>query len=632
MADTDTTNKPVPDGWTSPDRAAMKARVRKLQQLMAVFLKAGKTLRLYSEDHRFFSRFADEFETRLEEQHAIDDALTFEITPTSILWDGNTVFENRDQRQNLAFKLYRDGVRLLQFRRGATAEEVRDFVTLIAREGERHGGSQDLSVLFWEADFKHIHIAVAETFVEYDDAAADTLRRLELDLSEFEKEFGIVERDGTNEEFERITEDWDGSMAKAGGPAGASNAGFAGDGGLPAYEHEAYSAAGGRRQARFGGEEEFRGTLQDDDTALPALPPEALDDYAMERVYADLHGLERAYASFEEVGGVLAHVLEAEPDAEELALLLKHLDDALSPLLATAAIGPLNSVLRRIALLQTREEEAGSFRAEPLKEFIKGIGQITRLQIVARAVNEDWSPTLRGEFFTFLSLQHPSNIDQLMTFLGQLLPEEPRHIAVEALVLLSERDTAIWLDALRGGNWHLVADAIYALGLIGDTVALEHVAIAYERDEPSVRLQALETLKTVRTMRVRDMMLRALRDEDAKVRIAALRYCAVGGITDAMPTIEETLASRGFNERPFEERRGWFMTCGLLGGKDVLPRFQRVAENARVNGDHGPEVHLALLAIKSVRETSARVWLSEFTHKSQGELKLLAHKVMAGHK
>ena len=95
MADTDTTNKPVPDGWTSPDRAAMKARVRKLQQLMAVFLKAGKTLRLYSEDHRFFSRFADEFETRLEEQHAIDDALTFEITPTSILWDGNTVFEER---------------------------------------------------------------------------------------------------------------------------------------------------------------------------------------------------------------------------------------------------------------------------------------------------------------------------------------------------------------------------------------------------------------------------------------------------------------------------------------------------------------------------------------------------------
>ena len=33
--------------------------MRELRQLMAVFLKAGKTLRLYSEDHRFFSKFEE---------------------------------------------------------------------------------------------------------------------------------------------------------------------------------------------------------------------------------------------------------------------------------------------------------------------------------------------------------------------------------------------------------------------------------------------------------------------------------------------------------------------------------------------------------------------------------------------
>ena len=632
MADTDTTASPAAtNAWTTPDKAALKARVRKLQQLMAVFLKAGKTLRLYSEDHRFFTGFASEFETRLNEQHAIDDALTFEITPTSIQWDGNVVFENREQRQNLAFKLYRDGVRLLQFRRGAKAEEVRDFVTLIAREGDRGGGSQDLSVLFWEADFKHIHIAVAETFVEYDAEAADTLRRLELDLSEFEAQFGVVERDEVSAEAEKLKVAWDGSTATASSPAGASNAAFASDG-APGYEPAAFAGGGSARDARFGGEEAFRGAHFEDDTDLPALPREAFDDYAMEMVYADLHGLERAYASFEEVGGVLSHVLEAEPSEEELTLLLKNLDDALSPLLSTAAVGPLNSVLRRIALLRQRETEAGSFRARPLAEFMASIGRIERLQIIARAINEDWSEAIRGELFTFLSLQHPGNLEQLMQFLGQLLPPEPRQVAVEALVLLSQRDPKPWLDSLRSPNPRLVADAVAALGMIADPVAIEHVAIAYEREEPAVRLAALETLKTQQTIRIQQLMLRALRDDDGPVRVTALRYCAVNGIEAAVDVIEDAMAARGFQDRPFEERRGWFMTLGMLAGTAVLPRFQAIAERARRSGAYGQDVHLALLAIRSIRESVARAWLAEFAGKATGELKLLSHKVLAGNR
>ncbi len=634
MSEEPTSTTPPPgaaDGWTNPDKAAMKARVRKLQQLIAVFLKAGKTLRLYSEDHRFFNRFATEFESRLAEQHEFDEALTFEITPTSIQWDGNTVFENREQRQNLAFKLYRDGVRLLQFRRGANAVEVRDFVTLIAREGDRVGGSQDLSVLFWEADFKHIHIAVAETFVEYDEQATETLRRLELDLSDFEREFGVVER-GDNEELAQLKTAWDESLAHASAPAGASNAALpAGDG--PAYEPAAYGErSGDARATRYGGEDAFRGTQLEDETDMPALPPESMDDYAMEAVYADLHGLEQAYASFEEVGGVLAHVLEAETDAEELTQVLKNLDDALSPLLATAAIGPLNSVLRRIALLHRREAEAGSFREQPLSKFLRNVGRIERLQIIARAINEDWTDAISGELFTFLSLQHPEGLDQLMQFLSQLTPPEPRKVAVEALVLLSKRDPQPWLVALRGENWHLVADAVRALGLIGDRVALEHVSIAYERKEASVRLQALETLKSQRAPRIEQLMLRALEDEDSEVRMTALRYCAVNGLDAAVPSIEDAINSRGFNERTFEERRGWFMTLGMLAGLQVLPRFQKVAEAARRNSNHGPQVHLALLAIRSIRETSARLWLAEFANLSTGELKLLAHKVLAGNR
>ena len=92
------------------ERAAHRARIKEVERLLAVFLKAGKTLRLYDDDHRFFDRFVQEFGERLHKQLATEHALTLEVTPTSINWDGSAVFKNKEQRENLAFKLYRDGV------------------------------------------------------------------------------------------------------------------------------------------------------------------------------------------------------------------------------------------------------------------------------------------------------------------------------------------------------------------------------------------------------------------------------------------------------------------------------------------------------------------------------------------
>lgn len=612
------------------ERAALKARVRELRQLMAVFIKAGKTLRLYSEGHRFFSRFADEFEGRLESQFEHGDSLTFEITPTSINWDGHMVFENKDGRDNLAFKLYRDGVRLLQFRKGVTAAETRDFVALVAREsGHAQSLGADLSVLFWEADFKNIHIVVAETFVDYDQSSANALERIGHDLSMFEQEFGLEKRDLDESALEELKEIWGGSQGTGMGSSGAT---ARKDG--PSDDEDVYRpqalAEVVKGQESFRADAEFGEPPMYDDTDLPALPPESLDDAAMEFVYSDLHGLEQAYASFEEVGGVLAHVVEAEPDPEELGYLLKNLDDALSPLLSTAAIGPLNSILRRIALLARRETEAGSFRAEPLTEFVRGIGKVSRLAILSRAVNEDWNPALRGELFTFVSLQDATNAPDLLKFLGMLLPEEPRNVVVDALVVLTHRSSEPWLTILNSPNWRLACDAMTALALFDDIPALGQIVPLYQRDEAPVRRKVLEVLKEHRTHRVDELMLKALTDDDGEVRLAALRYVAVHRMKDTVEVIRMVVRKRGFHDRPFKERRGWYITFGMLGGGVLLPELTVAAEIARESGDASEQTHLTLLAIKSIRETGARAWLQEYGNNARGELARMTKKILEG--
>ena len=589
-------------------RVSMKKQVRELKQLLAVFLKAGKTLRLYSEQHRFFDRFAQEFMDRLDQQFEVVDSITFEITPVSINWDGNTVFENREQRENLAFKLYRDGVRLLQFRRGVTIDEVREFVTLVSREVDIAGvASKDLSVLFWEADFKHIHIAVAETFVEFSAEAARVLSEIQQDLKELQ---GSFELSAHLREQAR-------------------------------HEPEAYS---GKRKPQTV-EEELRGLLADDpwamsfdleeeeeeeeaETEVPQVPAEVRDEQRMRQVYEDLIGLEDPYATFEEVVSVLSEVVARETDEGELRRLLAHLDDALSPLLATAAIGPLNAVLRRLGLLGRMGFGHGDFSGEVIRDFFVRFCQSDRLSLLARAIDEDWSDAWKGDLFTFVSLQSRSGVEELIGFLGQVRNLGPRRVITDGLVLLTDRRPEPFLDVLGSPNWHLAADAVHALSRIGDPTSLDAICGAFDRDEHSLRVEVLQALRPYQSPRIQELMLDALRDPNESVRLAALRYLAVYRVKEAVPVLTRMMGSREFGDRSFDEKRGWYITLGHVAGQSVFLALRKRVEPVRGREKATEEAHLGLLGIRSIRSAEAGRFMEEFSGAVHGDLRLLVRRLI----
>jgi hypothetical protein len=587
---------PARTAATSPleARSERRGKVRNVQRLLAVFLKAGKTLRLYTEgtEHRFFNRFTDEFIERLDDVLGLQDSLTLEITPYAINWDGDVVFENREQRENLAFKLYRDGVRLLQFRRGVHREELRDFVTLIAREVDAGNVSKDLSVLFWEADFKHIHMAVAETFVEYTEEAARVLEDIDAQLASYERSF----------ELEVV----EGKMARD-------------------YEPLAYERSHDLSEA----EGDADGEEVDDKEALPDIPEEIYSSETIERIFEDLHGLEDPYATFEEVGTVVAEVVLAEEDADELSSFLKHLDDALSNLLATASIGPLNSILRRLSLIDRGFEESDDPRARVVRDFFVKFCDGDRLTLLARAINTDWDVALKGELFCFIGLQHTGALDHLIRFLGNVVVLEARRVITDSLILLLGRQADPWLPATRSENWHVVADAVYALGRLGDAMALDHVMGTFAREEHQVRVEVLKALRPHQSPRIYHLMLDALEDDHPDVRLGALRYLTVYRVQDAVPAINKGLGSKGFGDREFEERRGWYIALGHLAGSRVLRSFVSEADKFRGTNEVTEGVHLALLGVRATRSAEGRKYLQSFAQAARGDLQLLSRRLMS---
>jgi len=596
--------------WEDP--TAVRAQVRELTQLLKIFLKAGKTLRLYNEEHNFFDGFVDDFVSRLYLQFENLDSLTFEVTPAAINWAGHTIFSNPDQRENLAFKLYRDGVRMLRFVKGCSVEEVKEFVTLLARDLRR--GNQvgdDLSALFWEADFKSIKISVAETFIDYTDESAQVLKSIQEELEALRKDFEL-----------RPSELKEMSLYKPKAERPQQEA---------STEQDEMDAA---LDALLEDEEEDTTSIQHDRNRpyTPKLPLEIFDDDLMQRVYDELQGIDDPYATFEDVGVVIAQVIQEEQDEEELRLLLSRLDDALSPLLSLTTLAPLNSLLRRISLLELTYRQSTVSGKTSLKIFFEKLARLERLSLISRTLNTSWHEGLKGELFTFVSLQKPENMSELLLFLDQIESPEARIVIIDALLLLSGRQPETFVSLLDSPSPRLVCNALQALARIGDSLTLSRICGTYDRPEPNVREAVLNSLRGFQSPRVQQLMVGAFDDPEVKVRLAALRYVTVYGVRDAIRPISETIRSREFSKREFEEQRGWFIALGHLAGDSILPTFLAQAKDYEGGSQINKTIHLLLLGIRATRSSVGKSWLQTFAANTSGDLQLLAHKVIAGRK
>jgi hypothetical protein len=120
--------------------------------------------------HRFLADLIESFLTTL----AAEERIALRVEPFQILFEGQPVYLNRDRERSLAFRLYRDGVRSLTFRKGFDWEELS---RLLAALSIRYTGVQqredDVVTLLWQAQFEHLDIQAVEGIVPEDDAAGE---------------------------------------------------------------------------------------------------------------------------------------------------------------------------------------------------------------------------------------------------------------------------------------------------------------------------------------------------------------------------------------------------------------------------------------------------------------------------
>jgi hypothetical protein len=127
--------------------------------------RAYRDLRFYPPDHPMARQSVDGLISAATSYIDKWGDITLEVQETGLLFEGEAVYSHEASRDNLAFLMFRDGVRELCLRPGIEGPEVEALVGCLAHVDDLAAVEHDLVTAFWEQDFTHIDYRVADPFL-----------------------------------------------------------------------------------------------------------------------------------------------------------------------------------------------------------------------------------------------------------------------------------------------------------------------------------------------------------------------------------------------------------------------------------------------------------------------------------
>ncbi len=173
--------------------------LRPAQELIQVFQRAKKSLRMYPANNPVYSKTIEDAFRRTDAFLLEYGDLELKFRQSEILLGEQVVYQSQDKEDNFAFFFFKDGVRELVFRRGLSSGELGEFLRAISFDFERDGEEEDIVTLLWERDFEHIKYVIDENFLlednVYEDQAIAHAKGEGADEPELKRIYGEILKD-----------------------------------------------------------------------------------------------------------------------------------------------------------------------------------------------------------------------------------------------------------------------------------------------------------------------------------------------------------------------------------------------------------------------------------------------------
>jgi len=140
--------------------------VRSAGELLRLVVKTRKVLRLYENENEVSRRLEDTLATTAFDHLEKWGPCELNVLESELRLGDATIYEADERADNIAFSLFRDGIRQLTLLPGIDRRELHDLLTAINRVSQASNTDEDLVTIFWERDFTHIRYVAVEEMSE----------------------------------------------------------------------------------------------------------------------------------------------------------------------------------------------------------------------------------------------------------------------------------------------------------------------------------------------------------------------------------------------------------------------------------------------------------------------------------
>lgn len=154
---------------TARARDGAGADPRRLEKARAIFVSLSKYISartIYAGKSPIVGKFAAAFEQALQAFFQDEKELSLSVEQYQIKWRGETVYDNREKKESLAFLLYKDGVGEITIQAAVKPAELEKFVDLIRSEICCPSAHIDIVSKLWQSEFTNISYRVFDESAE----------------------------------------------------------------------------------------------------------------------------------------------------------------------------------------------------------------------------------------------------------------------------------------------------------------------------------------------------------------------------------------------------------------------------------------------------------------------------------
>ena len=476
--------------------------------LLKAFVKAVRATQLYLPNNPMHARSLEAVREAFNALWQHTDELTLQVIETRLEWEGRIVLDEHERTSdNIAWLLYKDGIRELKMLQGFEQEELGLFFNLLQRVRKATDDDDDLLTLMWEQEFGCLQYRYVDLTQEAG-PGVESMERAEQKeqiLSPAQAEAGL--------------ESTQSSIAK----------------------------------------------LDDFDSTLYFL-----DDKEVEYLQGEIRR-EFSTDLRPAVIASLLDTFENQKDPTVREEICGLLDYFLLILLSTAQYRNAAYLLREAGVTAGRAVEVLDVQKQRLTQLNELMSDPKPLGQLLQALEDSPLRAPQHELDELFGILQPRALETILSWIGRSTNPQLKMLLEVAAGRLASGNSAELIRLIGSDDEAVVLEAIRRAAALKSPAAVPALGKMLTVGEPEMRLAAVTALTEIGSAGAMQMMERAVGDEDREVRIVAVRALGARNARAALPRIEAALKGKDLRDSNLTEKMAFFEAYGLLCGDAGVP-------------------------------------------------------------